>query len=138
MKKTMKKTERYLYTAVFTYEPGQEIAVVFPDLDVATSGVNDNDALLSARELLGCVLYGMEEDHEEIPAPTPLSQVALAENERAVLVDVYMPSIRMAKVNRSVNRTVTLPAWLNAAALERNINFSQVLQDALKSQLNIT
>lgn len=132
----MKKTERYVFPAVFTYEPGQEIAVVFPDLDAATSGTDDNDALLSARELLGCVLYGMEEDGEEIPAPTPLSQVETADHERAVLVDVYMPSIRMAKVNRSVNRTVTLPAWLNAAALERNINFSQVLQDALKAQIN--
>lgn len=132
----MKKTDRYVFPAVFTYEPGQEIAVVFPDLDAATSGTDDNNALLSARELLGCVLYGMEEDGEEIPAPTPLSQVETADNERAVLVDVYMPSIRMAKVNRSVNRTVTLPAWLNAAALERNINFSQVLQDALKAQIN--
>ena len=133
----MKKTERYIYPAVFTYEAGQEIAVVFPDLDVATSGADDNEALLSARELLGCVLYGLEEDNEEIPSPTPLSDVTTAENERAVLVDVYMPSIRMAKINRSVNRTVTLPAWLNAAALERNINFSQVLQDALKSQMHI-
>ena len=115
--------------------PGKNISG-FPDLDAATSGTDDNDALLSARELLGCVLYGMEEDGEEIPAPTPLSQVETADNERAVLVDVYMPSIRMAKVNRSVNRTVTLPAWLNAAALERNINFSQVLQDALKAQIN--
>lgn len=132
----MKKTERYVFPAVFTYEPDQEIAVVFPDLDAATSGTDDNDALLSARELLGCVLYGMEGDGEEIPAPTPLSRVETADNERAVLVDVYMPSIRMAKVNRSVNRTVTLPAWLNAAALERNINFSQVLQDALKAQIN--
>ena len=132
----MKKTERYVFPAVFTYEPDQEIAVVFPDLDAATSGTDDNDALLSARELLGCVLYGMEEDGEEIPAPTPLSRVETADNERAVLVDVYMPSIRMAKVNRSVNRTVTLPAWLNAAALERNINVSQVLQDALKAQIN--
>lgn len=114
---------------------GQEIAVVFPDLDVATSGVDDNDALLSARELLGCALYGMEEDNEEIPTPTPLSDITTAKNERAVLVDVYMPSIRMAKVNRSVNRTVTLPAWLNAAALERNINFSQVLQEALMTKI---
>lgn len=133
----MKKTERYVFPAVFTYEAGQEIAVVFPDLNVATSGTDDNDALLSARELLGCVLYGMEEDGEEIPSPTPLSDVETDKNERAVLVDVYMPSIRMAKVNRSVNRTVTLPAWLNAAALERNINFSQVLQDALKSQMHL-
>ena len=59
----------------------------------------------------------------------------LEDNERAVLVDVYMPSIRNANVNKSVNRTVTLPAWLNAAALERNINFSQVLQEALKQQI---
>ena len=133
----MKKTERYFYPAIFTYEPGKEIAVDFPDLKCATSGVNDDDALLSARELLGCVLNGLEEDEEEIPTPTPLSEIKTKENERAVLIDVYMPSIRLANVNRSVNRTVTLPAWLNAAALERNINFSQVLQDALKSQLNL-
>lgn len=59
-------------------------------------------------------------------------------NERVVLIDVYMPSIRQAQVNRSVNRTVTLPAWLNAAAIERNINFSQVLQDALKTQFHLS
>ena len=133
----MKKTERYFYPAVFAYEPGQEIAVDFPDLKCATSGVNDNDAFLSARELLGCVLYGLEADGEPIPPPTPLKDIELQQNERAVLIDVYMPSIRHANVNRSVNRTVTLPAWLNAAALERNINFSQVLQDALKEQLHI-
>lgn len=62
----MKKPERYFYPAVFTYEAGQEIAVVFPDLNAATSGTNDDDAFMSARELLGCVLYGLEEDGEEI------------------------------------------------------------------------
>ena len=133
----MKKVERYFYPAVFTYESGQEIAVDFPDLKCANSGINDDDALLSARELLGCVLNGLEEDGEEIPAPTPLTEVKIQPNERVVLVDVYMPSVRLAQINRSVNRTVTLPAWLNAVALEHNINFSQVLQDALKSQLNV-
>lgn len=130
-----KKTERYFYPAVFTYEPDQEIAVVFPDLDCATSGVNEDDALLSARELLGCVLYGLEEDGETIPSPTPLCDIKMQANERAVLVDVYMPSVRERANNRSVNRTVTLPAWLNAAALELNINFSQVLQDALMKKV---
>lgn len=71
----MKQVERYFYPAVFTYEPEQEIAVVFPDLDVATSGTDDTDALLSARELLGCVMFGLEEDGEEIPTPTPLADV---------------------------------------------------------------
>ena len=133
----MKKPDRYVYPAVFSYEDGQEIAVVFPDLDVATSGVNDDDALISARELLGCVLCGMEEDGEPIPAPTPLNEVKLDSSERAVLVDVYMPSIRLAQVDKAVSRTVTLPAWLNAAALEHNINFSQVPQGALREHLHL-
>lgn len=133
----MKKVERYFYPAIFIYEPDHEIAVDFPDLGCATSGTTDDDAFLSARELLGCVLNGLEEDGEAIPAPTPLSQIQTKENERAVLIDVYMPSIRLANETRAVNRTVTLPAYLNAAALERNINFSQVLQEALKIKLNL-
>ena len=116
---------------------GRKYRFFFPDLDVATSGVNDDTAFLSERELLGCVMYGLEEDEDEIPLPTPLAEVEVADNERSVLIDIYMPSIRMAHVNRSVNRTVTLPAWLNAIALEKNVNFSQVLQDALKDMLGI-
>lgn len=98
----MNKEERYFYPAIFQYEKGQEITVVFPDLDCVTCGVDDKDALLSARELLGCVLYGLEEDGEDIPTPTPLSDIKIQDNEKVVLIDVYMPSVRMAKDNRSV------------------------------------
>ena len=133
----MRIVDRYFYPAVFTYEEEQEIAVFFPDLDVATSGENEDDALLSARELLGVVLSGLEEDGDVIPKASSLRDVVVKENEKVVLIDVFMPSYRMANVNRSVNRTVTLPAWLNAAALEVNLNFSQVLQEALKEKLAI-
>lgn len=133
----MEKPERYFYPAVFTYAKGEEIAIDFPDLKAASSGINEEDALLSARELLGCVLYGMEADGLTIPKPTPLSAIQCSDNERVVLIDVFMPSIRMANLNKSVNRTVTLPAWLNAAALEKNINFSQLLQEAIKEKLKL-
>ena len=131
----MKKKDRYVFPAVFTYEEGQNIAIVFPDLECASSAENDEDALVTARELLGCVICGLEEDGEPIPAPTPLNEVKLASNERACLIDVFMPVYRLTRVHKSVNRTVTLPAWLNAEALEHKINFSQVLQEALKVQL---
>ena len=129
----VKKPDTYCYPAVFVYEDGYDIAVEFPDLGVATCGENDADALASARELLGCVPYGMEEDGEDIPAPSPLSSV---EGAHVALVDVFMPSVRMAQSNKSVNRTVTLPAWLNALAVERGVNFSQTLQAALREQLH--
>jgi len=133
----MKKTERYVYPAIFTYEPEQEIAVVFPDLNCATSGIDETDALLSARDLLGCVLFGLEEDKEEIPSASALNELKLKKNEKAVLVDVFMPSVRMASANHPISRTVTLPAWLNALALEHKINMSKLLQEAIKTQLHL-
>lgn len=133
----MKRPDRYIYPAIFTFDPAYDIAVTFPDLPgCATSGSNETEALAMAKDALGGHLWCMEEDHDEIPEATPLFNVKTKENERAVLIEVYMPAIRLAQVNRSVNRTVTLPAWLNAAALEKGVNFSQVLQEALKEQLN--
>lgn len=134
----MKRKNRYVYPAVFTYEDGQEIAVVFPDLGVATSGENEDDALFSARELLGVVLCGLEEDGEELPTPTSLRNISTEAHEKAILIDVFMPAFRMANNNKAVSRTVTLPAWLNAQAIAQNLNFSQVLQEALKEKLRVT
>lgn len=88
----MKKQDRYFYPAIFTYEEGQEIAITFPDFEVATSGENDDDALLSARECLGITIYGLEEDNESIPEPSALSSIEVNKNECAVLIDVFMPS----------------------------------------------
>lgn len=134
----MKKRDRYVYPAVLTYEEGYEIAVTFPDLPgCATSGETEADALAMGKEALGLHLWGMETDGDEIPVPSKLKDIETEENEVIALIEVFMPSVRLAQENRSVNRTVTLPAWLNAAALERNINFSQVLQDALKAQINV-
>lgn len=131
--KKPKLPERYIYPAIFTdYGPEKEIAVEFPDLGVATSGTDDADALRSARELLGITMLGLEEDGERIPSPSKLSELRLKKGETTALIDVFMPSLRFAHETRAVNRTVTLPAWLNAAALERGVNFSQVLQEALK------
>lgn len=134
----MKKAfpDRYCYPAIFTYEENQEIAVVFPDLELATSGTDDADALYSARDALGGRLELMEESGEDIPAPSRIADIEASKNERVVLVDVYMPSVRMEGVTKSVKRTVTLPAWLNAKAMELGINFSQILQEALQKKIS--
>mgnify|MGYP000691311355 CR=1 FL=1 len=42
-------------------------------------------------ELLGCVLSGLEEDGEKLPAPSRMADVELRPNERVVLVEAFMP-----------------------------------------------
>ncbi|MCL1935997.1 MAG: type II toxin-antitoxin system HicB family antitoxin [Defluviitaleaceae bacterium] len=134
----MKLKNNYLYPAVLTYEDGYDIAVTFPDLPGCTTCVKtEEEALQMAKEALGSHLWCLEKDSDEIPPATNLKDVKLDENEQAILVDVYMPTIRLANENRSVNRTVTLPAWLNAAALEKGINFSQTLQSTLMRELGL-
>lgn len=134
----MKKKNTYIFPAVFTYENGFEIAVTFPDLPgCATCGKDEEEALEMAKEALGGHLYCMETAGEDIPSPSSLKDVSIEDNERAILVDVFMPTVRFSEENKSVNRTVTLPAWLNAAAVEKGVNFSQALQHAIIEQLGI-
>ena len=135
----MQKKERYLYPAVLSYEEGYEIAVTFPDLPgCATSGATESEALCAGREALGLHLFGMEEDGEEIPEPSSVRDVDLEEGESVAIIDVFMPSIRLNQKNKAISRTVTIPAWLNAKAIECGINFSQLLQDAIKRELQCT
>ena len=135
----MKKQDKFIYPVVFTYEDGYEIAVTFPDLPgCASSGADEAEALEMAKDALGGHLWCLEKDGDEIPIPSRLCDVKLEANERAALIEVYMPSIRLSQENRSVNRTVTLPAWLNAAATERGVNFSQALQSTLMNELGIS
>ena len=79
----------------------------------------------------------MEKDGDEIPSPSQIKDLKPYADEAVVLVDVFMPFFREHMDNKAVNRTVTLPSWLNREAKAANINFSQILQDALMERLNI-
>ena len=131
--------DNYSYVAVFTYDD-DGISIDFPDFPGCCPCADKDDtdmALKNAKEALGLHIWGMEQDNEELPIPSPITSLHLTSNQVPTLVNVFMPAVRERINNRSVNHTVTLPAWLNAVALENNINFSQVLPDALKKQLQV-
>ena len=129
--------DSYEYVAVFNYaEDG--ISISFPDLPGCLSCADTtNDAIKNAEEVLGLVLYDMEEENEKIPEPTPLEKVKCLKNERAVLISVWMPLVRNEIEEQSVKKTLTIPQWLNKMAEKENINFSKLLQAALKDYLKV-
>ena len=132
----MKKQSRYIYPAVFTYEDGYEIAVTFPDFPgCATSGEDEQEALYMTRDALGGRLWCMEDDDEAFPEPTSIGDIALESNECVVLVDIFLPAVKLAQENKAVTKTVTIPAWLNAESVRAGVNFSQVLRTGLEQIL---
>ncbi|MEA4883776.1 MAG: type II toxin-antitoxin system HicB family antitoxin [Clostridia bacterium] len=129
--------DRYIFPAIFTYaEDG--ISIEFPDLPGCLPCANSTEeALGNARQALGLHLYGMEQDGDDIPSPTPVEMIRTGEKQVLMLVDTWMLLIRDAIESRAVKKTLTIPAWLNTMAESNNVNFSQVLQSALKERLGV-
>lgn len=127
----------YVYPAIFTFEHNG-VSVEFPDLPgCLPCGADEEEALANAKEALALQIYGMEEDNESLPEASRIAELNLNKYQAAVLVEAWMPAFRSKMANKSVNKMLTLPKWLSDLGERRNINFSQLLQSALKEHLGI-
>jgi len=132
------RKDRYVYPAIFEKGEKKGYCVTFPDLPgCITEGDNLDEAAGMAREALSLHLYGMEEDGDRIPAPTSPEEITAPQGSFVTLVEAWMLLIRDQIENKAVKKTLTIPKWLDDLAVERRINFSHVLQEALKRQLGI-
>ena len=126
----------YFYPAIFTYDKDNKCYMVdFIDLKGCTTyGKTLDEAFLMAQDALGLYLS----DLENFPTPTiPYTHIKLNENQFISLIDIDLVEYRKKYSNISVKKTLTIPTWLNTIAEKHNINFSQLLQKALKEELNI-
>ena len=131
--------DRYSYVAVFSYDD-DGISIEFPDLPGCLPCADKDDtegALKNAKEALGLHIWGMEQDGEELPVPTPITELRLESNEVPVLIEVFMPPIRERINSRFVKKTLSLPAWLAAKADEDGVNCSRIFQLALMNYLQV-
>ncbi|SRR5699024_6845756 len=129
--------DKYVYPAIFYYED-DGISIEFPDLPGCISCADtDEEALYMAEDVLGLWMEGLETDKEEIPEPSKLRDIKVGENQKTVLISVRMPMVRKAINNKSIKKTLTIPQWLDIMAREKDINFSYILQEGLKKELNL-
>ena len=130
-----------VYPACF-FKEDSGYSVVFPDLNwLATCGDSENEAMQMAIDCLAGYLYFLKQIGEQAPAASELKDVSLNRIAEELNADPNDGFVNMVAVDvaeyagkhfeRSVRKTLTIPAWLNRAARERKINFSQTLQEAL-------
>lgn len=133
-----KNKDIYKFFAVFKKDEDNQYEVNFPDIkNCFTCGSTLDEAIYNAKDVLGLILFDMEEENIAIPEATEPQNIKLQDNEFLMLVDVYMPLVRESINTKAVKKTLTIPYWLNKLASEKSINFSQVLQTALKQELKI-
>lgn len=133
-----KYADSYVFPAII--EKGDKnYSVYFPDLPgCASSGRTVEEAIGEAREALAFHLWGMEQDGEAIPRSSSFDAVREEAGENTLAyIDVDMFPIRSRMNSRPVKKTLTIPWYLNELAEKERINFSQLLQSALKERLGL-
>ncbi|CDC06130.1 putative uncharacterized protein [Clostridium sp. CAG:343] len=128
------KNELTVFPAIFTFD-GKYYNVDFIDLKgCSTFGDSIQNAYLMAQDAMGLYLDNLT----NFPKPTlDISKIILQKNQFVSFVSINMDEYRKKFNNKSIKKTLTIPAWLNYLSEKNNINFSQVLQEALKERLGI-
>lgn len=114
--------------------------VEFPDLSGCFSqGIDISDTMENAQEALGLYLDQSDDIYERtVSKPSEIGEVMKQfPNEIVVLVEYDNLKYARLHKNKAVKKTLSIPQWLNEEATKKGINFSQVLQEALLSKLNI-
>ncbi|MHC3403372.1 MULTISPECIES: type II toxin-antitoxin system HicB family antitoxin [Aerococcus] len=99
-----------------------------------TQGEDLSQAYEKAVEVLGAVL----DDYDNYPEPSSIESVSeqFPDSDLA-LIGVDLVAYRRKYHSKTVRKTVTIPEWLNDLAIEKQINFSQTLTEALKEKLGV-
>ncbi|MTK07325.1 MAG: type II toxin-antitoxin system HicB family antitoxin [Hungatella sp.] len=126
---------RMFYPAIFQPEEGG-FSIYFPDVEgCITQGDSMSESYEMAFDALGNILSYLEESGKEIPNPSEPQEIQLVKDQFLVGIEFNMLEYKKKNDSRAVKKTLTIPSWLNELAIRQNINFSQVLQEALMSRL---
>lgn len=127
---------KYVYPAVFTPVENEGFDVKVPDLPGCRTCGNDlADAIFMAEDAVAMWLWDAESKKEIIPKPSAVPIVSAPQFTNYIVADT--DEYRRKYDNRSVKKTLSIPSWLNVQAEQAGVNFSQLLQDALKEKLNV-
>lgn len=124
---------KLVYPAVFRpQEDGDGYTVSVPDLPgCVTEGRTLADAILMAEDAASGWVLDELEDGNAIPSASRVNSISTGKNEFVNLLVLDMGAYAEKYGSKAVRKNLTIPAWLNTFAEKRNINFSQVLTDAL-------
>ena len=131
------KKELTVYPAIFTKmnDDGNYYIIDFIDLkNCITEGTTIQEAYYMAQDAMGLFL----DELVKFPEPTlDFSNINLKDNQCISFISIDMDYYRKKYNNKSVKKTLSIPCWLDTIAEKENINFSQLLQEAIKNKLKI-
>ena len=130
---------------IFIKKSEKKYAVYIPDFDGFTQGTDFCEAMEMARDYIGGMIVGPSGEETNLPEESSQEQAVKKMKKTddwyadgvMTYVDVDVDAYRAELLNITVKKNCTLPFWLERKAEAAGINFSQVLQEALKEKLKL-
>ncbi|MCR5728451.1 MAG: type II toxin-antitoxin system HicB family antitoxin [Lachnospiraceae bacterium] len=122
----------YFYPAIFHKEENGGFWISFPDFpECFTQGDSIENAYEMSVEAMGLCIDEKLKNNEPLPNSSAPADIILNEGDFSILVEFDLTKYRRTHNLKSVKKTLSIPEWLNEAAMAQKINFSKVLQEAL-------
>ena len=133
---------KYTYLALFESDKENGgYSISFPDFPGAFSEADNlSEAIFNAREVLEIYTIMLEDEGKEFPKPSSFKALAnnlVSDDDVIQAISVDTELVRERERSKVVNKTVTLPSWLVEVGKERKVNFSQLLQKAIREELQV-
>ncbi|MCR4791545.1 MAG: type II toxin-antitoxin system HicB family antitoxin [Lachnospiraceae bacterium] len=130
--------KNYYYPAIFHHDDKGGYWISFPDFpECLTQGEDMDDAYKMAVDAIGLCIDERLKKREELPEASKPFDLMVEEDGFSCLIEFDLMNYRRTHNTRSVKKTLSIPEWLNEAAIMQNINFSQVLQEALMQKVGM-
>lgn len=129
---------KLFYPAIFHKAEEGGFWVTFPDIpECMTQGDDMQQAYEMAVEALGLSVTSMDEDKIELPVASQPDEIQVNKGEFLVVIEFDLLEYKKKHNARAVKKTLSIPEWLNEAAVQAGLNFSQVLQEALMEKIKM-
>ncbi len=129
---------KLFYPALFHKAEEGGFWISFPDIpECLTQGDDMAQAYEMAVDALGLALSCREKEHQTLPAASDPTAIELDPDSFVAVIEFDMLAYKKRTNSRAVKKTLSIPEWLNEAAMSMDLNFSQVLQEALLAKIQM-
>lgn len=88
-----------------------------------------------AVDALGLALTCREKEQPPFPDSSDPTNITPEPDSFLVVIEFDMLAYKKRTGSRAVKKTLSIPEWLNGAAMAMDLNFSQILQEALLAKI---
>lgn len=128
--------KKLFYPALFHIAEEGGFWVSFPDIpECLTQGDDMTQAYEMAVDALGLALVCYEKEQKPFPASSDPTAIPPEPDSFLVVIEFDMLAYKKRTNSRAVKKTLSIPEWMNEAAMAMDLNFSQVLQEALLTRI---